>query len=250
MGYKPTVVVDFDGVIHSYQSGWQGAENVPDPVVPGIKEAIDQLRELGYKVVVVSTRCASAAGMGAVRKYLRDNGIEVDDVMAEKPPALCYVDDRALCFRGNAEVLVEQVLKFRSWTEKTPRNDAGVSGLRQCKAEYWENGKRNSMTGWFHRWGAGYEEFETGPGNFTTAIVEDDHGKIRHCIADSVVFLDRTVEHPDAHGKWIIHTEHFAPYQRCSVCGFEMPLASSESDMEICLYKHCPECTARMDGDA
>ena len=119
MGYKPTVVFDFDGVIHSYKSGWQGAENVPDPVVPGIKEAIGQLRELGYKVVVVSTRCASAAGMGAVRKYLKDNDIEVDDVMAEKPPALCYVDDRAICFRGDAGTLVEQVRSFRSWAEES-----------------------------------------------------------------------------------------------------------------------------------
>lgn len=117
MEYTPTVVFDFDGVIHSYVSGWKGAENAPDPVVPGIKEAIDQLRELGYKIVVVSTRCASAAGMGTVRKYLKDNCIEVDDVMAEKPPALCYVDDRAICFRGDAGTLVEQVRSFKSWTE-------------------------------------------------------------------------------------------------------------------------------------
>lgn len=36
---KQTVVFDFDGVIHSYTSGWKGETIIPDPPVPGIKEA-------------------------------------------------------------------------------------------------------------------------------------------------------------------------------------------------------------------
>jgi len=70
--------------------------------------------------------------------------------------------------------------------ENTP-----VTGLRLCRAEYWDNGKRHETRGWFHQWAVDYEEFETGPGNFTTALVEDKFGHVRHCIADSVVFLDR-----------------------------------------------------------
>ena len=115
--YKPTVVFDFDGVIHSYKSGWQGASVIPDPIVPGIIEAIDCLRARGYRVVVVSTRCASTEGMEAVKNYLAENRITVDDVLAEKPPALCYVDDRAICFRGNAGKLVGQVESFKTWLE-------------------------------------------------------------------------------------------------------------------------------------
>lgn len=117
MAYKPTVVFDFDGVIHSYKSGWQGVETIPDPVVPGIKETISELRKLGYKIVVVSTRCASPEGMGAVRDYLRNNGIVVDDVAMEKPPAICYVDDRAICFDGNTSGLVEKIANFKSWVK-------------------------------------------------------------------------------------------------------------------------------------
>lgn len=97
MSYKPTVVFDFDGVIHSYKSGWRGPENIPDPVVPGIADAIKNLRDLDYRVVVVSTRCSTPEGMGAVRYYLKKNEITVDDVLMEKPPALCYIDDRAIC---------------------------------------------------------------------------------------------------------------------------------------------------------
>lgn len=112
---KKTVVFDFDGVIHSYASGWQGTAVVTDPVVPGIQAAINSLRQEGYEVIVVSTRCATPEGMGAVRRYLRDNHIEVDEIMKEKPPAICYVDDRAICFDGNAETLVEKIKAFKPW---------------------------------------------------------------------------------------------------------------------------------------
>ena len=52
------------------------------------------------------------------------------------------------------------------------------------------------------------------------------------------------------HGRWIVHFDHFAPYQKCSVCGFETPLVATENEAETCRYKHCPECTARMDKEA
>lgn len=116
---KKTVVFDFDGVIHSYTSGWQGISVIPDPVVSNMQAAINNLRMEGYEVIVVSTRCARPEGMGAVRRYLRDNHIVVDDVMATKPPAICYVDDRAICFDGNAIGLIDKVKNFKPWTANT-----------------------------------------------------------------------------------------------------------------------------------
>ena len=113
-----TVVFDFDGVIHSYSSGWKGEDNIPDPPVSGIREAIQGIRESGYRVVVVSTRCRFAYGMGAVRRYLRDNKITVDDVMSEKPPAVCYIDDRAICFDGHPETLLDKIKRFKPWNKK------------------------------------------------------------------------------------------------------------------------------------
>ena len=115
MDYKPTVVFDFDGVIHSYTSGWKGVAEIPDPPVPGIGEAIAELRQLGYRAVVVSTRCRSVEGQYAIAQWLRENGIEVDNITPEKPPAVCYVDDRAIAFDGHPETLLERIVNFRPW---------------------------------------------------------------------------------------------------------------------------------------
>ena len=112
---KQTVVFDFDGVIHSYTSGWKGANVIPDPPVPGIREAIAEIRAYGYEVVVVSTRCATTEGHGAVRAWLIDNEIEVDAVKMEKPPAIVYIDDRAICFDGRPEHLLRRIMQFKPW---------------------------------------------------------------------------------------------------------------------------------------
>lgn len=114
---KQTVVFDFDGVIHSYTSGWKGECNIPDPPVKGIKEAISTIRSAGYEVIVVSTRCASPSGRVAVSNYLAKYGIVVDGVCKEKPPAICYIDDRAICFDGNAETLIEKIENFKPWNK-------------------------------------------------------------------------------------------------------------------------------------
>lgn len=119
---KQTVVFDFDGVIHSYKSGWRGANIIPDPPVPGIGKAITDIREAGYEVIVVSTRCAEPAGYEAVRAWLMDNGIEVDAVLMEKPPAIAYIDDRAICFDGHPEKLLGRIKAFVPWNKSSETN--------------------------------------------------------------------------------------------------------------------------------
>lgn len=113
---KHIVVFDFDGVIHSYKSGWKGATEIPDPPVPGIKEAIDKISE-NFCVVVVSTRCASPGGTEVIKDWLDKHGIIVEDIVVEKPPAVCYVDDRAICFDGNAAALPDLIENFKAWWE-------------------------------------------------------------------------------------------------------------------------------------
>lgn len=114
---KATVVFDFDGVIHSYTSGWYGPSVILDPPVPGIKEAIAEIRAAGYEVVVVSTRCAVIDGLYAIKDYLDKYGIEVDNIQMEKPPATVYIDDRAICFDGNTTTLLSKIQNFKPWNK-------------------------------------------------------------------------------------------------------------------------------------
>lgn len=122
---KETVVFDFDGVIHSYKSPWQGADVIPDAPVFGIREEIADIRKL-YNVVVVSSRCIVPEGMKAVKDYLAKNRIEVDAVMAEKPPAIVYIDDRAICFDGKPSKLLSKITNFVPW------NKNRISPLKPC----------------------------------------------------------------------------------------------------------------------
>ena len=123
-----TVVFDFDGVIHSYTSGWQGEDTILDPPVPGIREALKEIRDAGYEVVVVSTRCATIKGHGAIEAWLYDNGLReyIDKVCKEKPPAVAYIDDRAICFDGHPEALLKKIKNFQPWYKNptlTPPNE-------------------------------------------------------------------------------------------------------------------------------
>lgn len=123
-----TVVFDFDGVIHSYTSGWLGETTIPDPPVPGIREALKEIHGAGYEVVVVSTRCATAKGKGAIEAWLYNNGLReyIDKVCKEKLPAIDYIDDRAICFDGHPENLLKKIQSFEPWYKMptlTPPNE-------------------------------------------------------------------------------------------------------------------------------
>lgn len=114
---KKTIVFDFDGVIHSYTSGWKGYDVIPDEPVEGIKEVIDELRNQ-YEIVVVSSRCKTDEGIKAIKDYLNKYNIVVDRIMKEKPPAILYIDDRAICFDGDCKNLLNQINNFKTWQEK------------------------------------------------------------------------------------------------------------------------------------
>ena len=43
--------------------------------------------------------------------------------------------------------------------------------------------------GLFHQFGFNYEEFEEGPGNFSTAIVEMEDGKVRNIPVEDIEFI-------------------------------------------------------------
>lgn len=118
-GERYTIAVDFDGVLHSYTSPWVQAEVIPDPPVPG---AIDWLREISedLRVVIHTTRGKTPSGRAAVQDWLVAHGWEggaAVEVTAEKPPALVYLDDRAVRFNGKNFPTAEEVHRALPWNK-------------------------------------------------------------------------------------------------------------------------------------
>lgn len=113
--YKPTVCIDLDGVIADYSKGWQGDEYFGEPIT-GVKEALQKLKDKGWKVIVWTARKKK----DLVRGYLNKHKIPFDSINENgKPSAKVYVDDRALPFNGDwSDEFVNKILKFRRWQER------------------------------------------------------------------------------------------------------------------------------------
>jgi hypothetical protein len=129
---KRTIALDFDGVVHSYTSGWTRADDIPDPPVEGAKEAIEKLRQ-DYSVNIFSARAGQPGGMNAIEEWLKKNGIEVDEVSTEKPPAHVYVDDRGITFRGNWPDTISKIKTFKSYLGESVAEEKNV-GFMKLKA--------------------------------------------------------------------------------------------------------------------
>ena len=128
MNHLGTICLDFDGVLHSYVSGWRGAGVIPDPPVPGAIGFIERLQNEGYAVAIYSARSSKLRGRWAMRAWLEDRIVEhfgVDRVGADdcfgairwpwfKPPAILTIDDRALTFTG-AWPTIAAIKAFRPW---------------------------------------------------------------------------------------------------------------------------------------
>ena len=77
---KPILCLDFDGVIHSFSSGWKGADVIPDPPVPGAIEFIcDALAH--FDVAIYSSRSGQAGGIDAMGEWLHHHLITCDPGM-------------------------------------------------------------------------------------------------------------------------------------------------------------------------
>jgi hypothetical protein len=100
MAYQPTVAVDFDGVLHSYTSGWTGA--LPqDPPNDGALDFIQSILDAGYLAVIYSSRASNIGGEAAILAWLRHWGFPDLPITNKKPMAIAYVDDRAVAFTNN-----------------------------------------------------------------------------------------------------------------------------------------------------
>lgn len=113
---KRTICLDFDGVLHSYVSGWKGIEPT-DPPTHGAQEFVQDLLNMGYIVVIQSTRADTREGEFAIMSWLQKHKFPVkelqqqenndqDWISATKPKALLYVDDRGIRFTGKFDDVI------------------------------------------------------------------------------------------------------------------------------------------------
>lgn len=114
MSNRKILCFDFDGVIHSYKSGWNGFTNADDKPVDGIKEALNILKEK-YEIVVYSSRCKHKEGIECIENYMKKYNLFYDNVSNVKPPAWLTIDDRAICFTGDCNKLLDEIKKFKVW---------------------------------------------------------------------------------------------------------------------------------------
>ena len=69
--------------------------------------------------------------------------------------------------------------------------------MRRCRATIWENREQVPVEGLFHQWGQQYEDGgDSGIGNYTTAIIELDDGRVVEAAPDTVVFTEPAQQAP------------------------------------------------------
>lgn len=148
---KPILCLDFDGVIHSYTSGWKGPRNIPDPPVPEALPFIANAMQ-HFDVQIFSSRSRYWFGRRAMKQWLIKHLVELapdwettppwwrfiiaETVFADpwdyevyyaakcfvgkigfplaKPPAMVTIDDRAIRFMGTWPTM-EYLKGFRPW---------------------------------------------------------------------------------------------------------------------------------------
>jgi len=83
------------------------------PVSRSREEIERTLNEMAneFRVVIFTTRGKTWQGREAVQRWLGEHGYECDedDITAEKPPALVYLDDRAVRFDGTNFPTADQI---------------------------------------------------------------------------------------------------------------------------------------------
>ncbi len=133
--YVPILCLDFDGVLHSYTSGWKGPRCIPDPPVIGAIPWLRSLlsvpdcvcpfapRYLDFDVQIYSSRSRYWGGRWAMRSWLANQFekcgyppqlVELLKFPKYKPPAFLTIDDRAVTFSGKFPT-VEELKSFKSW---------------------------------------------------------------------------------------------------------------------------------------
>ena len=95
---EKTIAIDFDGVIHKYSKGFQGLYNIYDPPNEGTERALQDLKKIGYRLIIITSRPVEPI-IDWLKKYKLEGYFE--DITNIKHPAKFYIDDHAVRFEKN-----------------------------------------------------------------------------------------------------------------------------------------------------
>lgn len=138
---KPTICIDFDGVIHSYEKGWQDG-TIYGTIVPGFLEWAAQACK-HFKLAVYSSRSKDAESRTSMMLWLHDEAVDQGwhstpsnnvkvlrllepkiaalvllEFVHEKPAAWLTIDDRCVRFDGSWDSPLlhpAALLNFKPW---------------------------------------------------------------------------------------------------------------------------------------
>lgn len=126
---RPIVCVDFDGVLHSFTSGWCGITEIPDAPVLGAIEWLQRLVAYGgISVCVHGYRSRTRAGREAMRTWLLSNGMSAEQIglihwPEHKPAATVTIDDRSYRYNGDYWPSPQWLGAFKPWWERPPAKE-------------------------------------------------------------------------------------------------------------------------------
>lgn len=117
--HKPTIILDFDGVLHAYK-GWKGPMHFEDEMVRGAREALADYVE-HFNVAIYSTRSHDPEAKEALKTWMENRlapGVFTKlQFVDKKVPASLLIDDRGFHFEGTFPS-VEFIQNFQPWWKR------------------------------------------------------------------------------------------------------------------------------------
>jgi hypothetical protein len=120
--YRKRVMIDLDGTIHKYSQGYLDGSLYDGPF-EGARKVIDYLRNIGYEIVIFTTRASEENAIqfnydldeeiDKIKDWLIKYDIYFDRITAEKLPADFYIDDKAINIPNGDWDTVLYVIKKR-----------------------------------------------------------------------------------------------------------------------------------------
>jgi hypothetical protein len=121
----PILCIDFDGVIHSYESGWKGGA-IYGTVTVGFWEWAERAKDY-FTLTIYSSRSVTEDGILGMKAWMTREHPQRQlppyfQFAHQKPPAFLTIDDRALTFMGDWGRFDPVALRdFKPWmTEPEP----------------------------------------------------------------------------------------------------------------------------------